>query len=333
MKILALIPARSGSKTIKDKNIQSFHGKPLLAYSIEHALQSKLINRVMVSTDSPYYAELARSFGAEVPFLRPAAISGDSATDLEAFQHALQFLWEEEAYQPDICVHLRPTAPIRKVEDIDGMIQLMIDQPEIDAVRSVVKVQKTPYKMWFMQEDGRLKPVLKHPELAEPYNLPRQVLPTVFTQNACIDVIRTNTIIQKQSMTGDHIHGYELEDMTDIDNYEDFGRALTHSFNKIRGKRFCFDIDGVIAKLSPNNDYNLAEPNREMIQRVNQLYEAGNHIVLFTARGYVTGIDWYDITKAQLERWGVKHHEFYVGKPNADFYVDDKNVLISQILK
>jgi len=333
LKILALIPARSGSKSIKDKNIQSFHGKPLFGYSIEHGLQSSLINRVVVSTDSDYYIELSKSLGAEAPFVRPAEISGDLSTDLEAFHHALDYLKKVENYVPDICVHLRPTAPIRKVEDIDAMIQILIDNPEIDSVRSIVKVEKTPYKMWFKNEAGQLTPILNHPEYKEPYNMPRQALPQVYMQNACIDVIRTTTLTEKNSMTGDNISGYELSELIDIDTYDDFGAAaLNKSFDQVTGKIFCFDIDGVIAKLSPGNDYNLSQPNEEMIKRVNQLYDNGNHIVLFTARGYVTKINWYDITKQQLISWGVKHHEFYVGKPNADYYVDDKNVLISQIL-
>jgi len=203
----------------------------------------------------------------------------------------------------------------------------------VDSVRSVVKAEKTPYKMWFKDENGKLSPILNHPEYKEAYNMPRQSLPQTYMQNAHIDVARVSTILRKNSMTGDNIWGYELKEIVDIDTYDDFDDALSRSFDNIKDKRFCFDIDGVIAKLSPKNDYNLAEPNEVMIKRVNELYDAGNHIVLFTARGYVTGIDWYDITKNQLETWGVKHHEFYVGKPNADYYIDDKNVLISQILK
>src|SRR4030042_3642677 len=118
-KILAIVPARSGSKTVLDKNIRFIAGKPLLAPSIEHALASKLINRTIVSTDSPAYAEIAREYGAQVPFLRPTDISQDTSTDLEVFIHALNWLREQEGYVPDICVHLRPTYPIRNVDDID----------------------------------------------------------------------------------------------------------------------------------------------------------------------------------------------------------------------
>ena len=334
MKTVAIIPARSGSKSVKDKNIQSLHGKPLIQYSIDHALQSKLIDRVIVSTDNDQYMDLARSLGAETPFKRPAAISQDHSTDLEAFQHALSYLKVEENYEADICVHLRPTCPYRDVTDIDKMIKILMEDPKIDSVRSVVLSEKTPYKMWFMNASGELEPILKHEKYKEAYNMPRQILTPSYTQTASIDVIRTSTITEKNSMTGEIIHGYKLDTFIDIDTYQDFDRA-TNKFDidRVRDKKFVFDIDGVIAHLSPANDYNLSKPNKLMIEKINQLYTQDNYIVLFTARGYVTGIDWRKVTENQMRTWGVKHHELHLGKPNADYYVDDKNLLISQILK
>lgn len=118
--ILAVIPARSGSKSVKDKNIRIMNGKPLLAHSIGHALQSELVNRVMVSTDSPLYQRIAQEYEAEAPFLRPAEISGDTSLDIEVFEHALRWLADNEGYRPDLCVHLRPTHPVRDPRDIDS---------------------------------------------------------------------------------------------------------------------------------------------------------------------------------------------------------------------
>ena len=161
MKILAIIPARSGSKSIPHKNIRSLSGKPLLAYSIEHAIKSEMINRVIVSTDSEQYAEIARSFGAETPFLRPKEISEDNSNDRDFFIHALTWFKENENYVPDICVHLRPTHPVRKIQDIDEMIKLLISNPDADSVRSVVRNDTyTPYKMWFLKKDNELKPLM-----------------------------------------------------------------------------------------------------------------------------------------------------------------------------
>ncbi len=141
IKILALIPARSGSESIPHKNIRLVAGKPLLAYSIEHALASRLINRTIISTDSQAYAEVARQYGAEVPFLRPSEISQGNSTDMELFTHALKWLEENENYIPDICVHLRPTYPVRKVEDIDKVIQILLDSPGIDSVLEVANLE------------------------------------------------------------------------------------------------------------------------------------------------------------------------------------------------
>ncbi len=216
MEILAIIPARSGSKSIKDKNIRKLNGKPMMAYSIEHALNSKTINRTIVSTDSIKYANLAKRSGAEVPFLRPESISGDLSTDLEVFLHALVWLRENEGYTPDICVHLRPTYPIRKVQDIDEMVKILIDNPNLDSVRSVSLSPETPFKMWFRDENGILSPVVKS-KISEAYNQPRQFLPQTYLQNACIDIVRTSTILNKNSMTGDNIHGYLMEHNWDID--------------------------------------------------------------------------------------------------------------------
>jgi hypothetical protein len=97
------------------------------------------------------------------------------------------------------------------------------------------------------------------------------------------------------------------------------------------GQQFVFDIDGVIAMKREDLDYGQAGPNEEMIRIVNQLYDWGNEIILFTARGYVTGIDWYPTTEKQMKDWGVKYHELHMGKPNADFYVDDKMISLDAL--
>lgn len=216
MNILALIPARSGSKTIVNKNIRKLAGKPLLAYAIEHARKSKTVGRIIVSTDSGRYARIASNYGAETPFLRPREISGDRSTDLEVFCHALDWLRKNEGYQPDICVHLRPTYPIRDPRDIDNMVRILIKNPGLDSVRSVVPAPETPFKMWFRDEAGKLSPVIKS-SIKEAYNMPRQSLPKVYLQNASIDVVRTKVILDKRSMTGDIIHGYIMDHLWDID--------------------------------------------------------------------------------------------------------------------
>ena len=331
LKIIAIIPARSGSKSIPDKNIQSINGKPLLAYTIEHATQSKYIQRTIVSSDSEYYAAIAKSFQAEVPFIRPAEIATDNSTDLQVFEHALKWLKENENYEPDILVHLRPTTPIRKASDIDHMIEMLNQNADADSIRSVIKNTEPVFKMWYMKGDGFLSPVVTDSRFHEAYNMPRQALPDSYLQNASIDITRSATILKKKSMTGDKILGYIMDDNFDID-YRHQLAGLPIENTKDRLQTFVFDIDGVIAYLSPDNNYSLAKPNFEIINKINELFDAGHYIVLFTARGSKTGKDWHSVTKNQMNEWGVKFNEIRFGKPFADYYIDDRMLSVHQLL-
>jgi CMP-N,N'-diacetyllegionaminic acid synthase len=338
VEVLALIPARSGSKSIKDKNIRPLAGKPLIAWSIAHALSANAVTRTIVSTDSPEYAAIARQYGAEAPFLRPPAISGDMATDLEAFQHALKWLKGTEGYLPDICVHLRPTHPVRNFADIDRMVQLLTEKPELDSVRSIAPAPETPFKMWFREPTGLMRPVVEW-EIPEAYNQPRQLLPQTFLQNASIDVVRSQVILEQDSMSGRRIFGYVMDANYDID--DDFQMEKARHRLESTGaahapcpsrKTFVFDIDGVVATLVPSLDYAMASPNQDVIRVIDFLHSQGHRIVLFTARGSKTGEDWTDVTRRQLTEWQVKHDALIFGKPAADYYVDDKALQVQDAL-
>ena len=320
--ILAIIPARSGSKSVVHKNIRMINGKPMLAYSIEHALQSSYINRVIVSTDSEEYAAIAREYGAQTPFIRPAQYALDSSLDLEVFEHALNFLEETEGYVPDLVVQLRPTYPIRKISDIDTMIEKMLADPLADSIRSLGPAKEVAHKMWYQNPDGMITPILT--DIPEAYNMPRQQLPKIYYQNANIDIVRPDVITKKHSMSGSRILGYVMEENYDIDTEEEFVRTAEVLKIKSGKNRFVFDIDGVIACNRKDLDYSQSEPNEKMIAIINKLYEYGNQIILFTARGYVTGIDWRQVTEEQMKKWGLHYTELQFGKPNADYYVDDK---------
>lgn len=325
-KVLALIPARAGSKSVPNKNIRLLNGKPLMAYSIEHALQCPLIDRVIVSTDSEKYADIAREYGAEVPFIRPSEYAQDDSPDIDVFLHALNYLNHKENYVPDIIVQLRPTYPIRNLEDIVKMIVMLDEDDEADSVRCIAPAKEIAYKMWRKSGNGEIRPILQ--DIAEAYNMPRQRLPAIFYQNACIDVMRYNTIVKKHSMSGDKILGYEMQHNFDIDTEDEFNRAALYLTLLDGNRKLVFDIDGVVAKLEPNLKYECSEPNEDVITVINRLYEMGNYIVLFTARGYKTGMDWSEITRQQLRKWGVKYHELKFGKPDADLYIDDKGISI-----
>jgi N-acylneuraminate cytidylyltransferase len=222
MKVIAIIPARGGSKGIPRKNLVSLAGKPLIAHSILHAKQSGLIQRVIVSSEDEEILETARAFGAETPFIRPKELAEDQVLDLPVFQHALHWLKEHESYQPDIVVHLRPTAPFRKNGWIDDAINLLEKHPDADSVRSVSKPDKHPYRMFTIKSDGFLQPIMQH-EHPIPYLLRRQDLPDVYYYNCVIDVTRYETITAKNSMTGEKIFPYVMnaDEVWDIDSPQD----------------------------------------------------------------------------------------------------------------
>jgi N-acylneuraminate cytidylyltransferase len=226
--ILALIPARGGSKGIPRKNIRPFVGHSLIAYSIAAGLQAKKMMRVVVTTDDEEIAKVARSYGAETPFMRPAELAQDWTTDLPVFQHALNWLAEHEDYHPQVVVHLRPTTPIRPPDLVDRSVSLLLAHPEADSVRGITPAHQNPFKMWLMDGENKpIRPLMTLPGIDEPYNSPRQVLPTAYTHTGLIDIIRPMTILELNSMSGRTIlpilfdPGYDA----DLDTLQDWKRA------------------------------------------------------------------------------------------------------------
>ena len=232
--ILALIPARGGSKGIPRKNIKDFAGYPLIAWSVAAGLQAKSVSRVIVSTDDAEIAAVARECGAETPFLRPAELAQDRTTDFPVFEHALKWLEEIEGYKPEIVVQLRPTSPIRPKDMVDQAVGILVQRPEADSVRGVVPAAQNPHKMWrFNGYDMPMNPLLDVAGIAEPYNAPRQVLPPVYWQTGHIDAIRATTISRKHSMTGDVVYPLVIDPRytVDIDTPADWEKyqALVYS--------------------------------------------------------------------------------------------------------
>jgi N-acylneuraminate cytidylyltransferase len=223
-KVVALIPARSGSKGVPGKNIKPLAGFPLIAYSIKAALKSKLIDRVIVSTDSAEYAEIAREYGAEVPFLRPAEFSGDKATDTEFFKHAIEWFRENEGEVPEYFAHLRPTTPLRDPQVIDDALNSFIGS-DFTALRSAHKMSESSYKS-FEIEDEKLKCLCGRGFNIESANLARQAYPPTYDANGYIDVVRTELITLKNMIHGDRVQAYvtdvsyEIDEISDIDFLE-----------------------------------------------------------------------------------------------------------------
>jgi CMP-N-acetylneuraminic acid synthetase len=228
VEVLAIIPARGGSKSIPHKNIRRLGGYPLIAYSIAAGLAAKSITRLIVSTDDEAIARVAREYGAEVPFMRPAEHSQDKTPDLPVFKHALEWLKEHESYEPDIVVQLRPTSPFRRVHQIDDSVRLLVEHPDADAVRTVCIPFQNPFKMWRVTENGWMQPVGSELGIAhEPYNQPRQALPEIYWQTGYVDTCRADTIKIKNSMTGGRILPLVIDpgDWIDIDSPDDWLRA------------------------------------------------------------------------------------------------------------
>lgn len=228
MKILCIIPARSGSKGIPNKNIKDFCGKPLLVWSIEQAKKSKYTMDIILSTDSEDYANIGRQYGARIPFLRPRELSQDNSTDYEFIKYTLDNL----DYKPDIILQLRPTQPCRKIEDIDKCLDLFIENFErYDSLRTVVEVDKTPYKMYSIN-NNELIPLFKEVNgMKEPFNKGRQYLPKTYLHNGYIDIMKAS-IVKDGMISGDKIYAYVMDknDTIDIDNQEDWDKAEL-SFN------------------------------------------------------------------------------------------------------
>jgi CMP-N,N'-diacetyllegionaminic acid synthase len=217
--VLALVPARGGSKSIPRKNVREIAGKPMVAHSIAHALSSKHITRTILTTDDDEIAEIGERYGAEVPFRRPAEISADLSTDYEFVRHALEWLRDHEGYSPDLVVQLRPTTPMRDQRLIDAAIEALAGAPEADSLRAVVKCSFTPYKMWTLGTDGYLRQLLQLEGYPEPYNQPRQLLPEVVQQDGFIDIVRPRTIFEQNSITGMRVLPFHLDRWSiDIDD-------------------------------------------------------------------------------------------------------------------
>jgi len=224
--VLALIPARGGSKSIPRKNIRSFAGHPLIAYSIAAGLAAESVSRVLVSTDDEEIAAISRAYGAETPFLRPGELSQDNTPDLPVFQHALQWLEENEGYRPEILVQLRPTSPLRRVWHIDQSVYQLLAHPEADAIRTVCEPFQNPFKTWQIDPEGFMKPLIQT-QFQEAYNMPRQLLPEVYWQTGYVDAAWRDTILEKGSMTGKRILPLVIPacDWIDIDSADDWRRA------------------------------------------------------------------------------------------------------------
>jgi len=217
MDVFALVTARSGSKGIPDKNLKQIGNHSLLEWSIKSALKSSQIIKVFLSTDSAEYAKLGESFGAIVPFLRPAELASDTAVDFDVINHFLTEIKE----LPDAVVHIRPTTPLRNPQIIsDAVLNFMKLKNEITALRSVHEMSESAYKTFEVSDQGLLKPIASVSD-GEKANLPRQAFPKTYQANGYVDVLNPEFILKEHKLHGDKIFAFKTPVVTEVDSLTD----------------------------------------------------------------------------------------------------------------
>lgn len=221
-KILGVIPARGGSKSIPAKNVFLLAGKPLIYYIINTslmAIKNEILDRCIVSTDNEEIAKIASSFGAEVPFLRPKEYSQDTSPDIEFMQHAFKKM-SESGFKADILVNLRPTSPLLSIEDIKRAVEILL-QSGGSSVRSVSQIEHNYHPYWLKRIEGnKAFPFMPGYDEKKYYN--RQLLPPLFRLNAAVDVVRAENVT-KGDLYGKDMRAYIMEKgFLDINQESDF---------------------------------------------------------------------------------------------------------------
>lgn len=219
----ALIPARAGSKGVPDKNARLLGGIPLICWSIVACQQSELIDRIILSTDSREYADIGTTYGAEVPFLRPAEISGDNSSDYEFIIHALDW-FRSNGGEPELIAHIRPTSPVRNPEIIDEAIAAFAENPSSTSLRSVHKMSESAYKTFEIAASGQLKLVGSDSTELDEANNARQQFPDTYFANGYVDVLSTRFIRSAGKIHGNNAMPFITPNIDEIDTETDFAK-------------------------------------------------------------------------------------------------------------
>ena len=222
LNIVSVIPARSGSKGVPGKNLRLLGEAPLFAWSIMCSKQSTKINQTIVSTNSQDYAELARKWGADVPFLRPESISQDDSTDLDFVLHLLSFL-EKTSTVPDLLIHLRPTTPFRNPSMVDAAIESVIENyQKITALRSVHEMSESAYKSFEIDKDNKLIASFTKNESLDSSNMNRQNFPSTYTANGYVDILLPGRVLETGTLHGNNVKPFITDSVLEVDSETDF---------------------------------------------------------------------------------------------------------------
>lgn len=219
MRLLCIIPARGGSKGLPNKNIKDFNGNPLISYSIVEAKKSKYINKVIVSTDDYKIAEISKKYGAEIPFMRPSELAGDSSRIIDTYCYTINKLKNEFEFNTDILVVLQPTSPLRTVKHIDEAIELFLEK-SADSIVSLSEVQHPPYWYKNMDETNKVSDFITMNDTTAL----RQELPKVYCPNGAIFIFKADMIVKEKQLYTEHSFGYLMstDESVDIDSLLDF---------------------------------------------------------------------------------------------------------------
>ena len=225
-RIVGLIPARVGSKRVPNKNVLQLQGHPLLAYTISAALDSGVFEKVIVSTDSDEYAQIALHYGAEVPFLRPNSLAQDSSADIGWVAHALENL-ALIGYEFEIFSILRPTSPFRNASTIRRAYEEFSSRTDIDSIRAVELCSQHPGKMWRIKGDHLIPLLSVQPDGLDWFSSPTQSLPEVWVQNASLEIAFSRCVLESESISGSRIAPFKtvFPEGIDINSEFDFARA------------------------------------------------------------------------------------------------------------
>ena len=224
--IVGLIPARSGSKRVPDKNIRLLAGHPIMAFTIAAAMESGIFADVIVSTDSEYYAKIAGYYGAEVPFLRPAELAGDVSPDIEWLSYTLKRLKQEDR-KYDCFSILRPTSPFRLPQTILRAWQTFVAEEGVDSLRAVERCQQHPGKMWVVR-GNRMAPLLPLSPAEQPWHSSQyQSLPEVYVQNASLEIAWTRVVLNERTIAGNVVMPFFTKEYEgfDVNNPYDWNLA------------------------------------------------------------------------------------------------------------
>lgn len=222
LKIIGLVPARSGSIRLKHKNVRRLNLHPAIAYTISSAIESKIFSKIIVSTDSNSYSKIAKYYGAEVPFLRPKALANSTSPDIEWIDYTLTKL-RDSGEDYDCFAILRPTSPLRRADTIIRAWSQFRSDKKVDSLRAVELCKQHPGKMWLVDND-RMVPLLPQPSKGPPLHSQQYAtLPSIYVQNASLEISWCRNVFENKSISGDIImpfltsahEGEDLNEETD----------------------------------------------------------------------------------------------------------------------